>query len=149
MQTSRVSVEEKRGSSSWLSVQKTTQMNREQSGEETTWRSEKCAGGGGEHFTHNFLLSGEEEIGEKKRSERFQVEHWRLWASTQDPVTVRRFHRNLQRQFQKHKPHRNLWKNLQPSLFWSTCTLLGFFFFYDTLLFTTLFTAHNVCNRKL
>lgn len=37
-------------------------------------RSEKCAGGRGEHFTDNFLISGEEEICEKERSERFQVE---------------------------------------------------------------------------
>lgn len=46
------------------------------------WRSEKCAGGRGEHFTDNFLISGEEEICEKGRSERFQVEHWKVWVST-------------------------------------------------------------------
>lgn len=47
-------------------------MNR---AEKKRWRSEKCAGGRGEHFTDNFLISGEEEICEKGRSERFQVEH--------------------------------------------------------------------------
>ena len=47
----------------------------EQNREKKTWRSEKCAGGRGERFTDNFLVSGEEEICEKDRSERFQVEH--------------------------------------------------------------------------
>lgn len=47
-------------------------MNR---AEKKRWRSEKCAGGRGEHFTDNFLISGQEEICEKGRSERFQVEH--------------------------------------------------------------------------
>ena len=34
-----------------------------------------CAGGRGEHFTENFLISGKEELDEKGRSERFRVEY--------------------------------------------------------------------------
>lgn len=44
------------------------------------WRNEKCAGGRGEHFTDNFLISGKEEICEKGRSEKCQVEHRQVWA---------------------------------------------------------------------
>lgn len=47
----------------------------EQSREKRHGEAKSVTGGRGEHFTDNFLISGEDKVYEKGRSERFQVEH--------------------------------------------------------------------------